>query len=348
MDLEKAVKQAVRFCETKDENASFTSRTMRFIPQASTHEGKAQVVVHNGGLGLSMQVDIDLPNCVLDASLMQAVSKDLKPGVTIKGLEDTGYGRIKFILETTGGELGHTIPGGSKSDWEGFEFAFPNPNDFVEVPHWPLVQKVFHAVSKDYPFLGNVKFAPTHVEATDKSRYARVDLAGTWEGLVPAILFKFWTRGPVETCFTKEAAFFRVGDELRFHTLVDSLYPQFPDCSKLIPDIHEGADAIVPTDSLQNVVKSAIGASPTDWVAMDFGQKNMVIRSYQPEGSTRFESELPVKSSGIGSLLVNGKYILDALAVADTPNVHLYFGEPLDPLRIESGHTVECVWPVKP
>jgi DNA polymerase III sliding clamp (beta) subunit (PCNA family) len=145
-------------------------------------------------------------------------------------------------------------------------------------------------------------------------------------------------------------AWFKVGSEYRYAPL--KLDGSFPDCRKLIPEDHDGPHLTVDTDKLVGAVKRATIVSPLKTVALDFNGGEVVIKSWSAEeGGKAFRAALggyPGSISGKALKVISGKLLSEALKQVETPNVRLCYRDlPNDPLRVESGAFVECLWPWK-
>lgn len=347
MRLQDAIQRTARFID-KGKEAPAIMRALRLIP---SYQGQpSRVYATNGVVGVIADVGQELPNMALPAAPLVKICKNI---IGIKEAEDKGNATalITVIGKAKGDQSVYTLEGLPPSEFPGIPGI---PDKFTELSffQWDTVCKVVHAAGKDEtkPELMNVRFRPDVVEATDRSRVARAEIAGPWAGLVPAQLFKYWPKGKVECVFTEHHCFWKIGDELRFAVIQRS--DKYPALEKLIPENHEGWWVNLDVQSLAETVKKAADMSPTASVVLDFGLMGLTVRAHAREG-VNFEAKL---GGAIGipgghymqytELLLNGKLLGEALKSMDTPKVKLCYGMPREPLRLESGGFIECLWPM--
>jgi hypothetical protein len=90
--------------------------------------------------------------------------------------------------------------------------------------------------------------------------------------------------------------------------------------------------------------------SPLNLINIEFTQRSLIIRAWENnEGKDSYEAVVPVfqhwdDPSRSICMLVNGKYLEQALKQVDTPNVKLGYGDLPCPIRVESGWFTGCVW----
>jgi len=348
MELAKAIKHAARFC-LKPDAKEISHACIRFVPSTSTGLNKPMLYVHHNGFGLRIAVDQEVPDALVPAHALAEMCKDVKAGVTIQDIQQKNYGHLEFTL--VGSKIGtckYAMKQGlSPKDWDGFEVGIPDT--FELCPYWWMAKKALHAAHKEVPFLSTVRFHENYVESTDKSRYVRIEVPWGWSALLPVSLFRWIPDNQEVTCrYANKHAFFQMGDdEWRYHIDLREQYTDYPDCSGLLPEEHLGPHSIAPVKGLWNIVRRAVAESVTNWVTLGFSTDQLVVRSYQREKESKFEVAMAAQSTGPGSLLIDGKLVLEALDALDTPNARLCYGEPTDPLLIESGFHQECIWPLK-
>jgi DNA polymerase III sliding clamp (beta) subunit (PCNA family) len=348
MLLKEAIQRAAKFID-KGKEAPPIMRALRFIP---AYQGMpARVYATNGAVGIILDVGQELPNMALPADPLVKLCKDITGVVSI---EDKGNAKAAITVagKAANDQSTYTLDGLPPSEFPGFP-AVPATFNALNPYQWSVIQKVVHAAGKDVakPELMNVNFRPTVVEATDRSRVARAEIAGPWAGLVPAQLFQNWPKtGNVECVFTDYHCFWKIEDELRFAIIQRS--EKYPALEKLIPENHEGWWMVVDVKSLAETVKKAADMSPTASVVLDFGIMGLTIRSHAREGID-FESKLEGRMGIPGGcnaqyteMLLDGKLLRDALKVVETPKVKLCYGKSQEPLRLESGGLIECLWPM--
>lgn len=348
MLLKEAIQRTAKFID-KGKEAPAVMRALRFIP---AFEGMpARLYATNGTVGIIVDVGQELPNMVLPAEPLVKLCKDITGVVSI---EDKGNAKAAITVagKAANDQSTYTLEGLPPGDFPGFP-AVPEKFSLLNDYQWHIIQKVVHAAGKDAtkPELMNINFRPTVVEATDRARVARAEIAGPWAGLVPAQLFKYWPKsGSVECVFTDYHCFWKVEEELRFAFIQQS--EKYPKLEKLIPEDHEGWWMIVDVKSLAETVKKAADMSPTASVVLDFGIMGITVRAHAREG-VDFEAKLEGRMGIPGGqnaqyteMLLDGKMLGEALKVVDTPKVKLCYGKPQEPLRLESGGLIECLWPM--
>lgn len=348
MLLKDAIQRTGKFID-KGKEAPPILRALRFIPP---YQGQpARVYATNGVVGVIADVGQELPNMALPAAPLVKLCKDIRLVATI---EDEGNAKasITVVGKASNDRSTYTLDGLAPSEFPGFPSV---PEKFTKLTpyQWLSIAKVVHAAGKDIskPELTNVNFRPSVVEATDRVRVARAEVAGPWAGLVPAQLFKNWPKGEVECAFTAYHCFWRIGgEELRFAVIQHS--DQYPVLEKLVPEKHAGWWMTISVKTLAETVKKAADMSPTASIVLDFGLMGLTVRAHAREG-VGFEAKL---GGAIGipggcyaqytELLLDGKMLGEALKVLDTPKVKLCYGKPKEPLRLESGRHIECLWPM--
>lgn len=341
MQLHKAIAQAAKFA-AKGKNAPELYQSVQLIPQVS-ESAPARVFATDGMVGCIIDVDVDLPMGLLPLEAAKAVAKQRVISVERNGDE------ITFRL----------APGGVYRLMVKESLGYPSvpaiPAGMEPLDNWRWVRKVMHAAADQKsgkPMFQYVRFRPDCVEATDSFRVAVAEVPG-WRSdrLVLARLFKGWGGHPRPLItFTDTMAWFKVGTEYRYAPL--KLDGAFPDCHRLIPMDHTGPHLTVDTDKLIGAVKRATIVSPLKTVALDFSGPEVVIKSWSAEdGGKVFRAALAGYTehpAGKALKVISGKLLSEALKLVETPNVRLCYRDlPNDPLRVESGAWVECLWPWK-
>ena len=335
MDLKKAIQQVTKVIPKKSELAQAYG-FVRFVPP-SKEGGLSRVYATDGSRLHLAQVETELPPALLEAALLMQAAKD--PGEM--RLENYGYGKMEL-----------------QTEHNRYAFQSADPDEFVSPPvvpekaqchlveRWAEVPQVLHAAmpEKEDPDLAVVRFTPEYVEAMDKNRLARVEVEQSWAGLVQANLFKAWPKGKVHYWFSEETAYFWIGDELRMAPIRKSVYPA---TDAVIPKVHPGPSVLVPTKALDVAVKQGTAVSGLGLVNLAIEPERVIVRAWQEgEVGENYEADIPVYWGGKehGNVLVNGKYFGQALKPVETPNVKLGYGHMADPLRLESGNYIACLW----
>ena len=335
MELSKAIQRVAKVCPKKKDQAAL--QTIRFLP---SYQGEPPWLYATDGLRSALvKVDReDLPNVLLPASDLVKAAKD--PGEL--DVVEVGYGKIELRTEAAV----YQIQGLNFGSYPGVP---QTPTQYAPVASedWAEVVKVFHGAAKETvdPEMAVIHFTPDFVEATDKNRLVRVDVAGPWAGLVPARAFKAWPKGEVQVAFTTTHAFFWIGDELRVASLLTN--PDYPKTANTVPPVHPGPFVLVRTALFRDAVCQGMAMSGLGLVNMEMTGDKVVIRAWQEDAEeSSYVAEAPVLHARgpAGMLTITGKYVDEALRKVDTPNVKLGYGTVADPLRIESGRFVCCVW----
>lgn len=339
MHLRQAIQRVVKVIPRKKElqaNYGF----VRFV--AGNNGDRPWIYATDGQRIFSAMVDADLPTAVLESKLLAKAAKD--PGNMI--LSNHGYGRIDLQTE-------HNRYSFQSGDPDGFlpPPVYPKKEQCQLIPDivWQeIVPPVVHAAAteKEDFELSVVRFTKDFVEASDKNRLARVEIAKDWEGLVSADLFKSWPKGDVHFLFRDNRAYFWVGDEMRFAPL---LMHRYIDTDRMIPKTHPGPFVLVPTDALTVAVKQGTVVSKLGLVNLEIGSDKIVLRAWEGQADETYEATIPIYhgcGQGGGRALVNGKYLVQALGPVKTPNVRLGYGHVTDPLRLESRSYIACVWQI--
>lgn len=348
MLLVEALQRAGKFVD-KGKEALPILKSLRFIP---AYNGMpARLYATNGVVGILVDVDQPLPNMVLPAEPLIKLCRDT---TAVIGVENQG--NAQALVTVTGkaakGAALYTLQGLPPSEFPGFP-AIPERFHRIQDYQWWSLQRVVHAAGKNKAEaeLMNISFRPTAIEATDRSRVARAEVSGPWSGLVPSQLFQHWPKsGDVFCVFTEYYCFWRVGQELRFAIIQRS--EKYPNLEKIIPEVHDGWWMVMNVRPLMETVKRAFSMSPTASVVLDFGLMGLTVRAHSKKG-TEFTSQLSGKlgvpsgrTAQFTEILLDGKLLWEALRAFDTPKVRLCFGEAREPLRLESGNVVECLWPM--
>lgn len=350
MLLREAIQRTSKFV-AKGKEAPAILRALRFIP---SYQGQpARLYATNGVVGIIVDVGQELPNMVLPVEPLIKLCREIE-GV----LSAEDQGNATAVITVSGKAARdrsmYTLKGLAPSEFPGFP-GVPEKFTRLDYYQWSMIQKVVHAAGKDEtkPDLMNVNFRPVAVEATDEYRVARADIVGPWSGLVPAQLFRHWPKsGSVECAFTEFHSFWKMDSELRFAVTQHS--KRYAAIEKLIPEKHDGWWMVLERKSLIELVKKAADMSPTASVFLYFGLMGLTVRADARVGAD-FEATL---NAGLGipqgrcaqytEILVDGKLLGEALKVMDTPRVKLCYGTSEEPLRLESGGLVECLWPMQP
>lgn len=342
MDLKTGIERVVKVCPKA--KAAEAHQHVRTIPIT---DGKSMLYATDGIRSSLVTVDCVLPDLLLPSPDLAKVTKD--PGEV--EVVQVGYGKVELRTDKATYQLR-----GSNFDKFPPPPPVPSSDQFFYAEAWESVSKVFHAAAteKDNPELAVVSFDQGIVEATDKCRFARVEVVGSypWAGLVPAATFKSFPKGGVWASFTATHAFFWIGDEIRASLLARSA--TFPDTAGGIPRKHPGPWVLVSTSDLRAAVRQGTKVSGLGLIAIEIkseGRPVVTVRAWQERGAeAAYEGRVEVlhdaDDDSDAVALVNGKYVDQILKQATTPNVKVAYGGMSDPVRFESGPLVACVWPM--
>ena len=347
MELHLALQRVLKFV-AKGKDAPPILKKVRFFP--SNGVVPSYVYATDGEVGVIIPSNIPCPDMALDSDMLAGPAKDrivsvyLDEGgprtVIFKSASDGGY--ALFFQTSTGHPM------------------YPDyPTKMEQIKDWDTVQKVFHsALSKNNevrgvkrPDLECVHFLGDRVEATDSYRMALVDVETNLRGQVPAHGFRHWPKGSVQACFTETHAWFLVDEELRFIRLRTGPYADGRDLrEKFVPEFHDGPYMVFPATELKDICKRATIVSEVGQVILEFGIDQVTIRAQ--EEVPNFKEVLSGYPGVAGGrkleflkFLANGKFLDDALKTVQTPRVRICYGGDSQPLRVESGAFVECLWP---
>lgn len=344
MELKKAIERVAKVCPRAKEQAKQYG-FIRFYP--AWGEFPAYVFATDGVCSAMVSLDkgVDVPNVLLEVDLLLKAAKAQGQ----LSVQEVGYGHVEIraIDDAAPGTLLYKVQAKNFDNFPGPPI-FPEKGNFKLIANWSMVSKVFHAAGKEGAGgeLSVVHFDPAFVEATDKNRLARVEVEGPWDGLVPTRLFKSWPKGLVKAAFHGGHAFFMVGSEVRISGIVKFNYP---DTKTVVPKAHPGPTVLVQTASFQEAVERGTKVSDIGLVNIAFEGQQMTLRAWAKEAGgvgDSFEAMVPVLHGNAepGSVLVKGKYLEEALKAVTTPNVKVGYGGMADPLRIESGLYIACLW----
>jgi hypothetical protein len=341
MDLEQAIQRAAKVVpKKKDLEAYQAIRLGSNPPLVHATDGQRHSVI---------AVEDEVPDFLLPSQPLVAAAKE--GGLRFEVL---GYGKVRIQSAA------------SQYDVRALEVDHFPQRPVVDVdldyaPDWSEVAKVFHAAAKatQNPDAALVHFTPWCVEATDQGRLARVSVRAPWGGLVPAELFKSWPKGEVRWGFSATHAYFVIEDsELRVARLVEN--PMYQRTADLVPELHRGPSMLVSTKALANAAKQGGDLSHLGLVIVeiDHERRTVTVRAWREkerQDKDRFAAAIrvqgvlgspPNEDQRFVAVGVHGKYVVEALRQVKTPNVLLGHGAIADPLRLESGMFVECIWPM--
>lgn len=334
MYLKDALKRVVRICPKKKDQSLF--RVVRFVARTNTEP--ARVYATDGVCFFSVSVEDDLVDALVPLSSLVSPMTDAGELTLERGVD----GRLNLLGKQTRYQLATT------DNLEYFP-AFPGiPSKLVSFP-WSEVSRVFHVVTKNSKGAGVavVRFDSQYVEAFDQIRLARVDVKMGWSGFVPVRVFASWPKGVALFGCTGHHAVFQIGDELRAVNLVNN--PAYPNTDKLMVPITGGGSFLVDVQELQKIVKAACIASPLDLVMLEVSAERGCLQVVACDVRGPVDTyvgwvAINALKGSPGVVTLNGGLLFQALAQCRTPKVKLTAKDNVDPLRLESGSLVECIW----
>lgn len=339
MDLKNAIKETLKVIPriTAKNRATENYCYLKFQPK--TENRSARIYGTDGGRFFVAPVGEDYPiiPALAHSDLLAKAARDPND----LQLRNLGYGSFELY----GGDQNiYRFISANNNDFPNLP-EIPPEDDFQVAAIWPI-PAVLHAAAKptEEAQLSVVRFCPRFVEAMALNRVARVWLVDDWNALVQADLFNATPKGQVRWCFTETHVFFYFGECLR---IAPRKMGEYPNTEAIIPAQHQGPFALAPIDPLLVAIKQGTAVSELSLVHLLFSPEQIRIRAWiEGDVAEVYEATVPIfhGSGQEGQLLVGGKPLYDALKPIKTPNVLLGYGGLQEPLRIESGPYVACLW----
>lgn len=349
MELHKAIGTALHFVPSGKSAAEILKSVRFFSPGANV---PSYIYSTDGITGVVIPVDVPCFDMLIDGASLGPVKTHPIESLFVDPHSGTSSATMK--LKGTGG----------------YALTYKNPQAYPDFPAYPermapipnvrgLLQ-VAHAALKagetirgtPRPDLECVHFLPDRVEATDTYRMALADLSLGFTAKIHRNLFKHWPKGdaPVSVAITDTHAWFKIGDEMRFCALQEGTYASGRNLREHVTVWHDGPSMVIDTKEFLDVIKRAERASLSNVGALDFGLFELGIQVLDAErGFSEKISGRPGLAAGSVSEYptfgVNLKHLVEALRSIPTPKVRVCYGGAANPLRLESGSCVECLWP---
>lgn len=333
MFLKEALRRVIKICPKGRDQALF--RAVRFVAGSGT--SPAYVYASDGVCFFSVPVEDDLFDILIASEGIATAVKD-SGRLYLDRAQD---GTVSLLGNRTRYQL-------VASDNLEFFPAHPWVPQAMGAFPWTEVSRVVHASPKETEgsAVAVVRFTPQYVEAFDQVRLARVEIKTPWIGFVPRRAFLFWPSGEAQVAFTEHHAFFKIGEEVRSANLVNN--PSYPDTDKLAARIEGGGSFLSSVMELQKVVKAAVAVSPIGLVMLEAVLPDLLrVVACDVKGPIKLYEGWATAAAIAGTpgvATVDGKLLLQALKECATPKVKLVSGDNVDPLRLESGSLVECIW----
>lgn len=347
METLKAIARALKICPKAQDASTFGC--VRLCP--AVQGARAHVYATDGSNFIRVVLDegVDVPDALLPSGALRPITRH-KGAVDVVGL---GHGVVELITDSSSTKI-------QGENHDKFTLCPVIPFLATEFP-WKSVKRVVHAAAleKYDSQFAVLRFAPSHVEAYDGTRFARVALDNDWTGLVSTRVFAGFPAGKALYGRIDEHAFFQVGDETRIGTIQRQF---FPDTETGIPVEFAGNQVIVNAVTLRDAIQCGLGVSSQDYVRIEivddvvnvypFGIENVegkdVLRSYANTYMAGVAVQASLGREVVACVLnLDAKYVYKALQQVSTPNVVLGYGDNGDehqPLRIESGGFTACIW----
>lgn len=229
------------------------------------------------------------------------------------------------------------------------------PKSYQEMDGFGRIQDLVHAALKrggtiddtERPDLECVHLCPDRVEASDTARVAILEFEFCISGKVPARFFRYWGRGPVLVGTTATHLWARIGDdELRYSCFQPGTFASGRNLRELVPEVVHDSWLVVDLDTIRHTVKRATDAAPTNSIFLELSDEQIHIKA--GSGETTFFGAVDVWTShwaeDDASIIVDGKYLGEALKSLKTPNVRLCYPKGGGHLRVESGPYLETIY----
>jgi hypothetical protein len=328
-------------------------RHVLITPQQGDQRGT--VVSGDGEVWTELTLDDqpDVTECVVSADQMRRMLTDAKDVLKIDWA--SGSGNVRFTVLTKASTQ-------AQAEFQVLprsEYPAPKPVpknlDFHEDELGDLMPMVVHAAGGDNPLmkqLGYVLANQHGLAATDQHRIALLQFPSTWDGLLSPRLFENWPKGApvavhVHVHVDVRSVYIRLGeDEVRRGNYAHSdAYPDpWKRSSALNP--YRGARLIVATKGLATAAKQASDVSQGMEICLKFRKDGVHVESVSEDEAQTYRSHINGRGGQRDTdVLVDGKMLVQALKALKTPTVLVGYRRYFDPIRVESGRYVECLWP---
>lgn len=359
MELSKAIKAAARFA-ARGKDAPEVLKQINFV---GNYQGEANWIhATDGVVGVCVRVD-RVPPATLSLDVATAISKKSVESIFVDEFPVSGSPNRLWTMFRMADGSSYQIP--HKVDQ--FYPVMPGwPTSLWEVPEWGWITNIVHAANapgaeimgKQRPDLECLHFLDDRVEATDTYRMALAEVRTGLTGCVPARIFKNWPAGQVDVGRSDSHAWFKIGDEFRYAKFQNLQYASGRDLRDYVPENYEGPWMAVPVVDLREAIMKALGAAPTRSVFLEFGIHQVTVRASSDKAKFHGEvsGEIPgfavpgLAGATVGkgleypNIIVDGKFLVEALKTMDTPRVRLAYRKDGDSLRLESGLHLEALW----
>lgn len=315
----------------------------------------AYVVAGDGETWAQYALDegVDVIGGGLDADQLAPVLQGAR-ALEVAWAEGAGSARMKVVSteDTVGFAELRVLP---RSQYPG-----PDPTerfgnvDFVPEYAAHELAAVVHAAGGQDPVARHLAYvhASRHgLAASDGYRIAYVQYQAAWDGLVPTGFLEDWPKSAsVGLAIAPHGMAVRLGeDETRWCAYAN--HPEYPDPWKR-GRAHEafcGARLILPTKALAAAIKQATGVGGESAVLLQLRQSRIDIFAQTTDESQQYKTHLLGEGGERDTdYLIDGKLMYQALRAVKTPKVIVGYRRSVDPLRLEAGRYIECIWPMTP
>lgn len=346
MNLKNALQRAAKLVPTDK-----TQNTLRHLLLVSDEHGDLpKVIAGDGEVWTHITLDEGLE--VIDGAIPVAdLAKLLVDAKEVLAVEwGQGGGSAKITLRTKANTLAQAEVQVMPTS------LYPRPHlpddiEFTSEPFAHDLQKVAHAVGGNpmEPHLAYVHASKDGLAGSDGYRISMAQWEAPWEGLVPVKLFAHWPkREAIGLHVQRSSVAIKIGDdEIRHASFVKGPYPDAWGRAQGF-ERWQGPRVVVSTEAFAGAVKQASTVGPVNAVWLRMREGRIKIESVALDESKSYQAE--VRGDGCqkdADILVDGKMLHQALSAFDTPTVLVGYRRSFDPLRLESGRSIECIWPME-
>lgn len=358
-ELKAGLQQAVKFL-SRDKKAPWEHKAVRLFAKTMTTTGRAYVFDGKTGIIVYFHPFYEIPDALLPGDMITDL---VRHASEVSAFQPEGNARflVRGVSNKKAALEDFYIQGKAPSE---FPIAAQFPTEWEAIPTrpynvWGEILRLVHLTGKDKtkPELSAVRFRAGAVEATDMARVGRVQTVTRGDALVPVEVLKNWPKdydGVSLSFADDQLVFFRCDREIRFG--YKRPMEHYPQLDTIIPEYHDGWAGLISTPALLDAVKAATAVSGKGIVNLRFGPLGVHVDALFPREMTHGFYALvdgcadartarqPLEGN---SFSFNGKLLSEALKEIKTPRVRMCYRYPQEPLRIESGLMIECLWPME-
>lgn len=320
-------------------------------PAAGTLPG--MVVAGDGAVWTQVTLDDDeeVTEAVINADQLRGLLTDAKKILKIDWA--TNGGGVRVSVQTKNNTVGEAefqvLPRS--------QYPAPRPlpikMDFVPADEGAMWPMVVHAANGGDPMTRHFGYvlANAHgLASTDGYRIALLQCPANWDGLLSPRLFEYWPKAvDIGVCVDVRCIYVRLGDD-EIRTGVYAHSDSYPDPWRRACGLqpYKGARIIVPTKGLATACKQAADVSRGVEIRLKFRTNMIHVESISNDETQTYRTKLVGQGGERDTdFLVDGKMLHKALKALHTPMVLIGYRRYFDPVRVESGRFVECIWPMR-